>query len=213
MAVWMEVVLSMLIQRRVRKAVCRVITLTGCVVFGVTGVAFASCPAPDVSTPFSQWGDTNSYFLLPGGTFEGTADDVGWTLDNASLTPGNEPFNITSPSDSQSLTIDGGGSATSPFFCVDNTMSAMRFFAQQTVPGSELKIDALIQRSWGIKTISIAALTDGSITSWAPTDPITGGASSIPANQTLMVALRFTVPSPGSSWQIDDVYIDPWRSG
>src|SRR5438105_3682323 len=52
----------------------------------------ATCQTPPVSTPFSQWGDSNDYFLAPGGSFEGTADQVGWTLSNAALTSGNEPF-------------------------------------------------------------------------------------------------------------------------
>ena len=37
--------------------------------------------------------------------------------------------------DGQSLTIAGGGSATSPYFCVDNTMTSLRFFAQQVGAG------------------------------------------------------------------------------
>ena len=32
-------------------------------------------------------------------------------------------------------------------------------------------------------------------------------------DQTLMVALQFTVRSSAASWQIDDLYVDPYRSG
>jgi len=113
----------------------RVAALAFVGVLAVPGIALASCPTQPVSNPFSQWGDNNNYFLAPGGSFEGTTDQVGWTLSGASLTQGNEPFYVDSSSDSQSLTISGGGSAISPFFCVDNTMGSLRFFAQQIEAG------------------------------------------------------------------------------
>ncbi len=49
--------------------------------------------------------------------------------------------------------------------------------------------------------------------SWAPTDPITGDTSSLPDDGSLMVALRFRVPPGAGSWQIDDVFVDPYRAG
>ncbi len=185
----------------------------------VPGGAFASngilatCQTPPVSTPFSQWGDNSNYFLAPGGSFEGTADQVGWTLSNATLTSGNEPFLVNDPGDSQSLTIAGGGSATSPYFCVDNTMSSLRFFAQQVSAGVGLRAQALVQTSNGVTTVPLAHLLDGSTPTWAPSDPIVADSSGLADGQTLMVALQFTVRSSAAIWQIDDVYVDPYRSG
>jgi hypothetical protein len=185
----------------------------------VPGGAFASnsmlatCQTPQISTPFSQWGDNNDYFLAPGGSFEGTADQVGWTLSNATLTSGNEPFLVNAPGDSQSLTIAGGGSATSPYFCVDNTMSSLRFFAQQVSAGGGLRVQALVQTSSGVTTEPLARLFDGSMPAWAPTDPIATDFSGLADGQTLTVALRFTVRSSSATWQIDDVHVDPYRSG
>src|SRR5690242_16514253 len=155
----------------------------------------ASCPAQQLSTPFAQWGDTNSYYLAPGGTFEGTADQVGWTLSGATLTAGNEPFFVNGSGDSQSLTIAGGGSATSPFFCVDNTMSSLRFFAQQASAGAGLRVQALVQTSNGVSTVPLAHFLDGSMPAWAATDPIAADSSSLADGQTVNVALQFTVRS------------------
>jgi hypothetical protein len=198
---------------RVRKAIVAVAALTFLGVFASTGVALASCPTQPVSTPFSQWGDSNDYFLIPGGSFEGTADQVGWTLSNASLTTGNEPFNVNGAGDQQSLTINGGGSATSPYFCVDDTMSSLRFFAQQAAAGTNLRVRALVQNSDGsVSVVPIADLADGSMPAWAPTDPLGGGAT-LPAGSSVMVALRFRAPVSSGSWQIDDIYVDPYRSG
>ncbi len=206
--------MSALVRSRLRVATRRVALVVGLALFAVPGVAVASCPAPSVSYPFSQWGDTNSYFMIPGGSFEGTPDQLGWTLSGASLTAGNEPFFVNGTDDGQSLTIAGGGSATSPFFCVDNTMGSLRFFAQQVSAGAGLRVQALVQNADGtVTTVPVAHLFDGSTPSWAPTDPIPGDTSSLANGQTLMVALRFTVRASAANWQIDDVYVDPYRSG
>lgn len=206
--------LSALVRTRLRVAIRRVALIVGLALFTVPGVAMAACPAPSVSAPFSQWGDTNSYFTIPGGSFEGTADQVGWTLSGASLTAGNEPFFVNGTGDGQSLTIAGGGRATSPFFCVDNTMGSLRFFAQQVSAGAGLRVQALVQNADGsVSTYPVAHLFDGSTPSWAPTEPIPGDTSSLSNDQTLMVALQFTVRASAASWQIDDVYVDPYRSG
>jgi uncharacterized membrane protein len=205
--------LSTFVRSRLRVTAVRIAALACLGLFVAPGVALASCPAPPVSTPFSQWGDTNSYFQIPGGSFEGTADQLGWTLSGASLTSGNESFFVNGSDDSQSLTIAGGGSATSPFFCVDNTMTSLRFFAQQVSAGAGLRVQALVQTSDGVKAVPVAHLLDGSTPAWAPTDPIAGDTSGLSDDQSLMVALQFTVRSSAASWQIDDVYVDPYRSG
>ena len=205
--------MSAVIHRRLRRAILSVGSLTCVALFASTGVALASCPTQPVSTPFSQWGDSNDYFLVPGGSFEGTADQAGWTLTNASLTSGNESFDVNDPGDQQALTINGGGSATSPYFCVDDTMSGLRFFAQQATAGTDLRVKALVQNSDGsVTAVPIADLADGSMAAWAPTDPL-GGSDHLPAGSSVMVALRFRAPASSGSWQIDDIYVDPYRSG
>lgn len=202
---------------RVRNALPRIAALTTFFVLAGAGAAFASCPVPDVGTPFLQWNDQNSYFLVPGGSFEGAVDVVGWSLDNASLTVGNEPFQVNSSSDNQSLTIGGGGSATSPYFCVDNTITSLRFFATQLGGGTDLQVDAIVLRRHGVMDVPLADLADGSphgsMLSWAPTAPIDGGSASLPAGWSIQVALRFTAPSSTGTWQVDDIYVDPYRSG
>jgi hypothetical protein len=202
-----------LVRSRLRVVATRIAALAFLGVLVAPAVALASCPAPPVSSPFAQWDDNNDYFLIPGGSFEGTADQVGWSLSGATLTEGNEPFSVNGNGDSQSLTIAGGGSATSPFFCVDNTMSSLRFFAQQVSAGGGLRVRAVVQTSDGVTTVPVAHLFDGSMPAWAPTDPIAGDTSGLSDDQSLNVALKFTVRSSSASWQIDDVYVDPYRSG
>src|SRR6185312_7774164 len=71
----------LVIHPRVRKTLGRIAALTCVAVFVSSGAAFAAqCPTPPVKQKFSKWGDSSSYFLLPGGSFEGTAAQVGWNL-------------------------------------------------------------------------------------------------------------------------------------
>jgi hypothetical protein len=202
--------LSSLIHPRARALACRVAALTCLGVLASAGVALADCPGQSLSTPFTQWGDSNSYFLVPGGDFNGTPDQIGWTLSGASLTPGGEPFDVDGST--QSVTISAGGAATSPYFCVDDTMSDLRFFAQEATGGSDLLVQALVQTPNGVQTVPVEDLADGSMPSWAPTQPV-GDTSQLPDGDTVMVALQFSVPQSAGSWQIDDVYVDPYRSG
>ena len=204
--------MPLVIHPRVRKTVGRIAALTCAAVFVSSGAAFAAqCPTQSVKQKFSKWGDSSNYFLVPGGSFEGTPDQVGWTLSGADLTAGNEPFHLNSATDDQSLAIDGGGSATSPAFCVDSTMPSFRFFVRQTVPGSDLKIQGVVQTPRGPLSITLADLPDGSLPSWTPVQ-ITVLTNRIPKGFSISAAMRFVVPASGS-WQIDDVYVDPYRAG
>jgi hypothetical protein len=204
------------IHPRVRRAVGRLAATTCVAMFATAGAALASCPTQPVSTPFAQFGDTNSYFLAPGGSFEGTPAQVGWSLGpGAQLTSGNETYHVNNRADDQSLTINGGGGATSPFFCLDGTMPSFRFFTQEAALGQNLQVQLLTRSQSGPGTTqlqNVATVANGSVLSWSPWNPVTITAS-IPAGGSVEAALSFRVaPGPGS-WQVDDVYVDPYRLG
>jgi hypothetical protein len=202
----------LVIHPRVRKTIGRIAALTCVAVFVSSGAAFAAqCPTQSAKQKFSKWGDSSNYFPVPGGSFEGTPAQVGWTLSGSSLTAGNEPFHINSLSDDQSLLIDGGGSATSPAFCVDSTMPSFRFFVRQTTPGSDLKIQGVVQTPHGALSVTLADLPDGVLPLWTALQ-VTVATNRIPKGSSVSAALRFAVAGSGS-WQLDDVYADPYRAG
>lgn len=204
--------MPLVIHPRIRKTIGRVAALTCVAVFVSSGAAFAAqCPTQPTKQAFSKWGDSSRYFLVPGGSFEGTPAQVGWTLAGATLTPGNEPFHLNAVTDDQSLLIDGGGSATSPAFCVDSTMTSLRFLVRQTAPGSDLKVQAVVQTPRGPFVLTLADLADGSLSSWTPAQ-VTLASNRIPKGFSVSAALHFVVPG-SASWQIDDVYVDPYRAG
>jgi hypothetical protein len=172
----------------------------------------SSCPIPPSSQVFSQFGDSNSYSLVPGGDFQ-NEDTSGWTFNNASLVSGGEPWNVSGASENQSLSIGPGGSAISPSICVSNLFPSLRFFALNAQGsggwGTSLRVSALWTDSNGYThTFSLGHLYDSQFQSWEPTPSIALG-SYLPDGMSVNVQLEFS-SGANSTWQIDDVYVDPY---
>jgi hypothetical protein len=178
-----------------------------------TSESRATCVAPLIEQPFLSFDDERDYVLAPGGSFEDSSL-AGWSLEGgAGVVAGNEPFNVRGLSDSNSLVLPAGASATSPTMCVDLHWPTLRFIARQKgEKDAELEVEVLYPEAdekhatWhGAKKFK-AKRKDG----WRPTEdvklsPDRGGkfAGGRP------VALRFTNTSDQGSWQIDNVYVDP----
>jgi hypothetical protein len=179
---------------------------------GVLVATTPSCDTPETSHPFMRWLDIASYAPAPDGGFEAGAQ--GWNLDDATVVGGNETYNVAGPGGDSSLKIPAGGSATSPAFCVGLEHPTARFFAKR-VGGSllsTLRVDVQFEDALGethYLPIGVVALNGGS---WQPTLPMLFVANLLPLlpGEHTPVALRF-VPQGGGAWQIDDVYVDPFR--
>jgi hypothetical protein len=171
-------------------------------------VAAAAC-ARSVSAPvFSEFGDTASYALAPGGSFEeGTR---GWSLSNATVVEGNELFNIFPGV--HSLAISGGGRAVSPPVCISSEYPSFRLFVRQLSGGPEDSLNVSLR--WvnllGITVNTpVASLHTGP--QWAPT-PVLRLGNTMPIwlpGTSANVGLVFSTAGAGT-WAIDDVYIDPY---
>jgi hypothetical protein len=166
-----------------------------------------NCDAQSLSQPFLPWADVASYTLDPGGSFERGAK--GWSLDNAAIKDGNEPFYVTSTDDAKSLHIALGGSATSAPICVGLEHPDIRFFAKSSNPGAVLKVEVLFETASGdVLTAPIgvaAASTDWSLS--VPMPIVANLLPLLPGNYT-PVAFRFS--ASGGCFRIDDVYVDPY---
>ncbi len=171
--------------------------------------AATACPDQPVEHPFGSLGDGLGYFLVPGGDFEGGA--AGWTLRNAKVVSGNEPWYVGGRSDSHSLQISPGGSATSPVTCIAFDAPIMRFVTRQAsgVFGA-LRVDAIVYLPVGTVTVPLTA-SAGMSGSWDVTRFIPTVVNQWAGFGQLRVSFRFSAPSTGS-WLVDDVYVDPWRS-
>lgn len=170
----------------------------------------SGCPAPPSSPVFSPFGDNASYSLVPGGNFEGSM--AGWTLDGASVVNGNEPWDVGNSSDSQSLNVSAGGEAVSPSFCVTNAFPNWRFFALSN-GGSGWHSGIRVSIQWTDQNgntgeVPVAYLPSGLFSQWEPTRSLMLGAL-LQDGTTMQVRLVFDAGS-GGSWNIDDVYVDPY---
>lgn len=173
---------------------------------GLLTATASGCPAVSMSQPFASLGDDTSYFPVPGGDFESGAS--GWTLRNAAVADGNDPF----LAGSHNLQIAAGGSASSPVVCVGADDPSIRFAARNR--GGLLSALA----------VSVRFVGPLGLTLQAPIGIVTGG-SSWKAPSALVVAnlltaadgtqtpVQFVFSAAGGGWGVDDVYVDPYRKG
>ena len=166
--------------------------------------------------PFLPWLDPLPYTLLPGGDFESGA--VGWKLSGgARVVDGNEPFYVTRRTDSRSLLLPPGSSATSPKMCMGLVLPIVRYFSSGGNALSYLRVEAVYTDTSG-RQRSLDLLPAGLPTrSWAPSLPalqLLGAINALTLNGlTSEIALRFTPRGllGSGTWRLDDVYVDPWK--
>ena len=168
----------------------------------------ATTPSAQV---FRPWLDPMNYVPAPGAHAESAA---GWTLKgSARVVAGNEPWQVGGKGHASSLLIPSGSSATTGAMCVGIGHPTMRFFAKKNSGLlSTLLVEVVFEGLGGaLKSLPIGVVVSGS--QWQPTLPYPVLASLLPLlpGQMTPVQFRFT-PLLGGSWQIDDVYVDPWRA-
>ena len=170
--------------------------------------ASTTCPTTTTSTPFSPWGDTSSYWLVPGGSFE--TSPTTWALSGAAgLIAGGDPFAsaMTGKLGAWSLSIPTGSSAQSPFMCVEATERTYRFMAHSQGAEATIRPDLVYETSAGDVTVVGKKVTLKS--SWEPSPTMHTGAMLVTAihGESVHLALRFTALA--GSAVINNVYIDP----
>jgi hypothetical protein len=172
------------------------------------------CEAQTLEQPFQRWLDPARYVLAPDGTFEAGA--AGWRLSGgAAVADGNEPFYIHAKGERSALALAPGSSATSPWMCVGIDHPTLRFVARNTgsILGA-LRVDVRFEDSLGSQhTLTIGRVIGDN--RWAPTlpMPVLANLLALLPGEKTPVAFRFTPEGAGSSWRIDDVYVDPYCKG
>jgi hypothetical protein len=177
----------------------------------VSSVPAASCKSQVLEQPFTRWLDNFYYTLVPGGTFE--KGMPAWTLSGASIVTGNETFYVRSTKDTRSLSLGATGTAQSKALCVSIYHPTLRFFVRNAgTVTALLAVDVMFEDAAGkVKTLQIATVTGGS--AWQPTLPyaIVANLLAVFPNGRTAVAFRFRALGGGGKWQIDDVFVDPYR--
>jgi hypothetical protein len=158
-----------------------------------------------VSQPFARWGDSSSYVLVPGGSFESGSPD--WALSGgARIVSGNEPFYVHSKNDKYSLYMPAGSSVTTPPMCFAPGDWKLRFFAT----GGTVRVKVVVKSLLGVLSV-LDAGTVSSGGTWQPSPELKLYLTNLGAVlATDSISLRLVAGS--SSVRIDDAYLDPWKS-
>jgi hypothetical protein len=155
---------------------------------------------------FAQFGDSSAYYAFPDNGFE--SGSTGWTLSRgASVVSGNEPWYVDGPG-SHSLALSAGASATSPPFCINLLDPAGRMFAHAAGATGNLQVQVIFYGLTGnlLGVLNFATLKPGGYASWQPTSRF----SSALALGTSYARIRLTSAASAGTWQVDDVFIDPY---
>jgi hypothetical protein len=177
-----------------------------------------TCGTQPESQPFARFGDYNQYTLVPGGNFE--AGGVPWALTRAAhVTAGNESYHVGGATNSQSLALPAGSSATSPFSCTDIYHPTVRLFVRNTgSASSRLSVYAIYPTAL-TPLLGPAKTKLGDITAtptWQPTPANSLGLTNLLATLSLNqteIAFEFVPADSTGNWSIDDVYLDPFLKG
>lgn len=177
--------------------------------------ALAACPAVPTTRAFVGFGDLAHYSLIPDGGLESGGD--GWTLDDAAVQPGNESFYLRSLADRHAVQVDPGGQAISPAFCVGVEHPTFRFVMRQAGGEDEPDLGVYIRfvREDGtMKDQKIQTVSGSANHGWRPS-PVFDlygklGFSQSSATTTARVLLAVE-DEAGGSWQVDDVFVDPYK--
>jgi hypothetical protein len=177
---------------------------------GVLVQTTSNCSGQALSQPFARWLDYGSYELVPNGNLE--SGGKSWLLaGGAKVVAGNESFKVAGAGDASSLLLPNGSSATTAPLCVGLDSPTLRFFARKNSGLlSTLAVSAVLRlEGGGTLTVPVGVVAAGG--SWTPTLPylFLGNLLPLLPGQYTPVSFRFT-PLLGS-WQVDDVYVDPFR--
>jgi hypothetical protein len=157
-----------------------------------------------VAPTFSPFGDFANYYFPANGGFESGA--TGWTLGGgAAVVDGNEPFYLHAPSDSHSLAIPAGGSA-SVTLCYGVLYPSLRFM----VAGQDARVHVWISTKNLLGVVSI--LDGGTFTAgsaWTPSPQLSTLLSALAAPLGAK-SMQLHVDVSGAAAQIDDLYVDPF---
>jgi len=171
------------------------------------------CASRAESAVFSAWGDKATYFRVSNGGFENGSTD--WSLSGgAKVVSGNETYKVGGAADSHSLSIPFNGVAESRTFCVSRGEDTIRLFTTNSrVTGSVLHVDAIVTSADNGNVATSAFDVNGNPASsgWAPTIQLKipnmlGGSG------TEQLTLRFSTRGTSATWNIDDVFVDPFKS-
>jgi len=178
---------------------------------GLLSQSAGDCPSYAMSPVFSKWLDPFKYTLAPGGDFESAS---GLTLTGgAKIVAGNESSHVHGTSDKSSLLLPRGATVTTGPICVGLDKPTVRFFAKR--PSFALLPLLTVEGLFTTKAGNTASLPLVGVplagNSWSLQLPFLTTGALLELGDTTM--MRFRIRAVTGEWQVDDLYVDPWRHG
>ena len=169
------------------------------------------CELRNVSQPFAPWGDNYDYILAPDGAVENGIGE--WKLQGGSqIVTGNSPFYSNSASDTRSVSIPKGGSATTGTMCIGKEHPTLRFFAKNDSSAiSFLEVQVQIETSWGLEFSLPVGLERGN-QAWEPSSTMRLIVNYLNMQPGTYTPVEFKFTARNGNWKVDDVYVDPRRN-
>ncbi len=168
------------------------------------------CETRVLSQAFTQWGDTNDYFLVTGGDFENPSS-TSWDLEGASIVLNEQsPWKVNGASHRGALRLPSGADAETHEICVMVGEDSIRFFYKAPgVTGAHLRVEITASSDVG-QALGFMQL-NGSARGWQVSPPI-----QIPnvrgEDGRQEIDITFEAIGRRATWFIDDVMVDPWRT-
>ena len=165
----------------------------------------ATCNYTQLSQVFSPWGDTNLYTPFMNGNFE-TGSGGWWSSTGARVVSG-DSNPLLGAHGTYSLQIPGGGSAQSPWMCVNATTPSMRFFVRRVSGTGSLTVSSTIIS--GGRSLSALKTMSVSGSSWQPSAVVTFPPYLTASLTGINVQFQFSAPA-GTVFHVDNVELDPY---
>ena len=165
----------------------------------------ASCEYTQTSTLFARWSDTNLYAPFQGSTFESGAS--GWSWGGGANIVNGDGNTLLSAAGTHSVQIPGGGTAKSPWLCVNSYTPSMRFFVRRVSGTGDLRVRGLIA-SGGSQLTTVTTIADATAV-WSPSDVVTFPPTFTATPTGVNVQIQL-VADAGTTFRIDDVELDPY---
>jgi hypothetical protein len=169
----------------------------------------AGCGGAATSQVFGPWSDSALYQPFQGSSFESGAS--GWSWGGKANIVSGDDAHLPGATGSHAVNLPAGGTAKSPWICMDSSTPSFRFFLRRVSGTGNLTVMGQLAGSGGVSLTTFATITGGA--DWAPSAVVAFPSSFMTAlaGGTFNAQFQF-VSDPGTVYRIDDVFLDPYKT-
>ena len=164
----------------------------------------SSCNYTLTSQMFAPWQDYAAYTPFQGSAFESGAS--GWSWGNGAKIVGSDSNSLLNQG-THSVEVPGGGTARSPWMCVNSATPSFRFFVRRVSGTGNLTIKGAFNSGGPNQAPILSTISAGG--TWQPSPVVVFPPVLTASTSGMDVQFQF-VADPGTVFHIDDVALDPY---